>query len=643
MDRANFNTCISFTYAGKPFAEYTPKVMETEAEGVLTRVLTFGDGLKVTTAIKKVNGFDAWDWVSYFENTGDEDTSLIADIKDADIALPLPHADRVPRTAYIEPDEAYTMVRSQKGSIFASEFSSDEHYGESERLNVGKSLRFATSGGRSSQQKSPFFHASYKGEHYVFAIGWTGQWECEIARESDFLSVKTGLEKPSFVLHPGEKIRTSSFVVLHGTGDFWDVQNTWRRMIKLRYSLIGSDGRAACAPYSVGLWGGMSTAGAVARINAMADNHIPFDYVWMDAGWYGTWGGESPDEVVGEWSGYTGDWRVNPCPHPDGLLDYAAAVKGAGMKLLLWFEPEHITEKAPIYHDHPEYILGGTLLNLGNEEAWQYCFDTISRCIRRLQIDCYRHDFNMNPLSFWVENDAPDRQGITEIKHIMGLYRLWDTLLEHFPHLIIDNCSSGGRRIDIETLRRSVPLWRSDRQCYANYDPGVSQTHSINYGTWFPYSGTGSGRIWGDTYRFRSAYAPGLMTQLMWSERDPICDDPALYAWLRKMSEEYLRVRPYLSADIYPLSMFSDMKDTWCAVQYHAPSEDAGILQVFRREESAYTQAVYQLHGLITRKTYTITDADTGESITADGAELMGEGFCVNIKETRTAKLYYIR
>ena len=39
---------------------------------------------------------------------------------------------------------------------------------------------------------------------------------------------------------------------------------------------------------------------------------------------------------------------------------------------------------------------------------------------------------------------------------------MWDEILATHPGLLIDDCSSGGRRIDIETLARSFPLWRSD-------------------------------------------------------------------------------------------------------------------------------------------------------------------------------------
>ena len=47
----------------------------------------------------------------------------------------------------------------------------------------------------------------------------------------------------------------------------------------------------------------------------------------------------------------------------------------------------------------------------------------ISKIIKEVGIDCYRQDFNFSPLSYWRKNDDFDRRGITEIKHINGMYQ----------------------------------------------------------------------------------------------------------------------------------------------------------------------------------------------------------------------------
>ena len=84
------------------------------------------------------------------------------------------------------------------------------------------------------------------------------------------------------------------------------------------------------------------------------------------------------------------------------------------------------------------------ILNLGNPEAREWLTDHISNMISTEGIDVYRQDFNIEPMAFWEKADTPDREGMTEIRYIEGLYTFWDELRFRHPNLIIDNCASGG-------------------------------------------------------------------------------------------------------------------------------------------------------------------------------------------------------
>jgi len=95
--------------------------------------------------------------------------------------------------------------------------------------------------------------------------------------------------------------------------------------------------------------------------------------------------------------------------------------------LILWFEPERVYQGTWIDREHPDWVLRlpnnpNGLLNLGNEEARKWLTEHISSMIDREGISIYRQDFNIDPLPFWRSADPPDRQGITEIRHIEGLY-----------------------------------------------------------------------------------------------------------------------------------------------------------------------------------------------------------------------------
>ena len=94
---------------------------------------------------------------------------------------------------------------------------------------------------------------------------------------------------------------------------------------------------------------------------------------------------------------------------------------------------------------------------MGIPEARRFLTDFISQQIGEFGIDCYRQDFNFAPLEFWRNADAPDRQGMTEIRWVEGFYAFWDELLQRHPNLIIDVCASGGKHLDLETLSRTFP------------------------------------------------------------------------------------------------------------------------------------------------------------------------------------------
>lgn len=644
------NKRFSFKLNGENAWDLDFKSKAMEEGNTLTTVYQFENGIKVTNISKKHDKYGAYEWVNYFENTSDKPSEIISELWDCDCTMPLEHEENRKWEAYFPDIKTATKIYAPSGSTWTmKEFYSDiDKIENNERINhiyPGQRKQYSTSGGRSSEQNAPFFNISKNGKGYIFAIGWTGQWNCEISRDNDSVTLKSKIEDTHFKLMPGEKLRTSSVVIMPYADGVTNAHNAWRRLVKENFSLIGNDGRDTTGPFCAGIWGGMKTESVLRRIDAIKKNNLPFEYIWMDAGWYGIDTKPTPDEFEGDWGIHTGDWRISPLIHPNALKDVSKATHDAGMKFLLWFEPERVISTTPVAVQHPEYFMasdeeqgGNRLLNLGNPDAWDYCFNTVSGIIEELGIDCYRQDFNFSPLSYWRKNDDFDRRGITEIKHINGLYRLWDALLEKFPNLIIDNCASGGRRIDIETLRRSIPLWRSDHQCPANYDIEASQCHNQTYNLWMPYSGTGTGRIY-DEYRVRSSYAAALTTNYSYSERENFCDTEEKVEFIKKYGNEYLKVRPYFSEDFYPLTEVSDKLDVWCAMQFDRPSEGDGIVQVFRRENSPYETAVFMLGGINTDNSYLFADIDGGE-FTVSGKELTEVGLKITIAEKQKAKIY---
>ncbi len=651
MDIPGSGMLFSFLYNGVPAQDCVTGSETEKTDTGEVRIYRFPDGLKISTVVSFYPAHGAVEWVNYLENTGDTPTGLISELNDCDVSLPLPYEPAPRWTAYRPTPEESTNIYVPTGSnLCADEFNyrreSPYSFEYESILFTGKEKRYAPKGGRSSQGFAPFFNIRKQGRGYFFAVGWTGQWNARFHRTEDAVRIRAGVENANFRLLPGEKIRTCSAVLMPYTAALPDSFNLWRRLVREEFSLVGKPGRDAFAPFSAMMWGGMPSDEMIRRVKLIEKYDIPVDTVWVDAGWYGQSKKPSPDEFEGDWPEHTGDWRVNPYLHPDGLKDVAHAVHAAGRKFLLWAEPERVRETTPVFSEHPEFFFQtpregekDRLLNLGDDPAWQYCFKTLSRLIADLQLDWYRQDFNFDPLPVWRYNDANEREGICEIKHINGLYRLWDALLARFPHLMIDNCASGGRRIDIETLRRSVPLWRSDMQCPESCLPAVSQAHCLSFAEWLPFSGTGAGGE-GTAYRMRSCYAPGLGVRYAYSEKRAF-GDPASMDAIRERCAEFVRVRPFLSEDAYALTVPGDAADTWSAQQYHRPADGAGIVLLFRREGSPYETAVFPLRGLDIESKYVFTDCDTGEQKRFSGHDLTGHGLPVQIGKKETSKLYF--
>ncbi len=278
---------------------------------------------------------------------------------------------------------------------------------------------------------------------------------------------------------------------------------------------------------------------------------------------------------------------------------------------------------------------GWHLYNLANDEAFEYLCDYMVREIRENGVDVYRQDCNMDNLKmYWELNETEDRKGITENKYIVNYLAYFDYLMEQCPGLLIDSCASGGRRMDLETQKRSVVLWRDD-SCY---EPTLTQCQSFGINFFNPFSGQAT-----------TEADPELMTYVTRSnfmQSTNFCyniesGDQDLIDRVKKSMDEYRTYSPYFLCDYYPLTTFSDKAEDWMAWQYHDADDNSGIVQVFKREGSTDTAGKYYLSGLEKGATYVVKDIDTGESYEAKGRDLMLNGMDVEIQEAFAAKIFH--
>ena len=333
----------------------------------------------------------------------------------------------------------------------------------------------------------------------------------------------------------------------------------------------------------------------------------------MDAGWYPPNTSSNGTQL---W-GLTGTWEPDRRRFPKGLRAIADHAHANGVGVIVWCQPERTSPGTEIYTQHPEFFLGADgadkLLDFGNPSAWEWAAGKFSQLIADEGINIYRQDMNIGPVGFWRANDAADRQGITEIKHVTGYLSYLDELVKRNTNVRLDHF-----RVDLETLRRAAPLILG-----VDYDPAADQCHNYRVATWIPWHGLCSRAI--DPYLFRSMMCPAIATG--WDVRRKDLD----YDLARRLVGQWERIAPNYMGDFYPLTPYSFGDGVWMAWQFDRPEQAEGIVQAFRRRDCPDDSATYLLRGLDPNARYTVTDFDTEQTHEHSGTELMEDGLLVNI------------
>jgi len=384
------------------------------------------------------------------------------------------------------------------------------------------------------------------------------------------------MEKTHLRLHPGETIRSPRILVMPWENDQLVAHNRFRRLLQFEY-VPRINGRPLRLPVAAQCfdrysWSKPEWSTEAGQIHAVKATHdLGCDTHWFDAAWF-----------IGGFPNGVGNWVCKPEGFPRGLKPVSDACHAQGLKFLLWFEPERVAAGSQIAREHPEFVFGGTnggLYKLNEPTARKWMTDLLSQRITEYGLDVYRNDFNIDPLGYWRQADAPDRVGMTEIRYVEGHYAMWDELRNRHPGLWIDNCASGGRRIDLETLIRSVPLWRSDTGCgpgHADWD----QVQALGLGLYVPLSTSCSWEP--KPYVARSAGTGGAITQYDYlNESFPM--DQA-----RAVLNELKENQKYWYGDFYPLTRGATGPEAMAAWQLHRADLNAGIVLAFRRSECPF-------------------------------------------------------
>jgi len=509
-------------------------------------------GLRLVWHIKRFMDFPAVEWLITLVNNGTDDTPIIESIQALDIRL------------NSQKNYPYTIHGVSGGRSFP-----DDMIPFSWRVPSFDGKSDVQLGGDypSSNRHLPFFNIEAPDDRgLLIGIGWSGNWLARVKAEGTDLKVYAGMTESHLILHPGEKIRTPSVLMLFWKGKPLHGHNMLRQLLHRKYvpELKGSPQKPlvsvnACFTYHGR--GGFLHQATEKEILQLVKPFIKIgaELFIIDAGWY-----------EGEpWHEWIGNWRYSEEKYPHGFRPISDPLAAAGIPFGLWFASEGISSHSPLLQEHPEWVRKGTL-RMELPEAREWFLKQVDNLVKNDGMTCYRQD----GAGGFGSEDA-DRKGITECQHIEGLYAMWDAIIRHYPEMVMEGCCGGGRRIDLETLSRFHWHRKSDRW----YDSESDQCSLYGANLYLPGGVINIPTELTDDYGVWSSFAGQLC--LGWH---PLDDDfPMELA--HQQVERYKLIRPLLSGDFYPLTPCS-LIEPWIGYQFHRSDLDKGFALLFRRPVS---------------------------------------------------------
>lgn len=617
---------------------------ETREDGLCRAVLCFAlRGERPLTArldLELDERFGVLAWTLYFENRGEADSPVISDVDALHLLLPGENP----------------VLKGILGDHVNS-------YAPYERKLCEEETRFFCDSGRPTHEFFPYFNLEIGDGGCFVVLGWAGTWEAVFTGEDGGARlIGRGTNGLHAYLKPGEVIRTPRMLLLPYAGrNEDDAMNLWRRYYVARVLPKEADGAplrpfsTTCLCYDTGLPnsdGSISERYSTWRpsMEKLISEGIHMDYRWFDAGWYMDADGNT---VPSEWWSTIGTWTLDPVKWPGGSFrestDYARA---HGMKTLMWFEPErttHVDSLCRYWGYKKEWALEGGGNDIGQRECLEWTLDRILSTLEKGGVEMYREDNNFNARPCWRALDAQmgeDRQGITENRAVMAHYEMWDRIIAftmaHGGASFVDSCASGGGRNDLESMRRAVPLLRSDSD---RTTTALRLSMTTAFDRWIPFCGAACTEQKGqldpdgrrDRYILRASYLPVLNLNAQWTQ-DPATD----FDQLRWALNEWGRVKPYLLKDFYVLTPWHPLSFTegWTAFAYHDPETDGAVLQAFRMENAEDETITVRLPFLDPDAEYDVENADDGTIERRQGRALID--LTLHAPQRRTAILWFL-
>jgi alpha-galactosidase len=501
-----------------------------------------------------------------------------------------------------------------------------------DRTYAGQGLRIESHpAGRSSNLHLPFLISlasrSEDSDGFFCGMEWSGAWHMTFDKVDEIRSsLSVGVKVSSLEIGAGEVLDLPNIHLGFFKGGPEAGTNALRRYL-YEHVCPPYQGKPLLPRVSYDHWFGIGNNLNFDEMKRQAVRaaELGIEVFVVDAAWFS---GDFPDGV-GNWN------EVDRAKFPDGLEPLAEYIRSLDMDFGLWFEIERAHDGTQALREHPEFFIphpatyparNNAHLNLARRDAQDWTIETVGHWIKRLDLRWSRWDYNIEPQPFW---DAVDTSGKIQFEYFKGLYRVLDTLMSEHPNWMVEGCASGGRRIDIGTMKRAHTYWFSDQtdiapvcrymQARANrFLPGQLLNSSVAVG-------------WENGDKgFDDASVLSRMIGKLAFDGDIGSWSPALSVRMAAWVREFKKMRHLLVKDFYQLLPIPTTAEDWDAVQFVSYPGDEAVVFVFSGCDGGTCRL--RLRALDTDLTYSMSRTPGGSVTTHTGADLMRNGFTIEME-----------
>ena len=214
------------------------------------------------------------------------------------------------------------------------------------------------------------------------------------------------------------------------------------------------------------LFGDPTTEKEIPLINAAKSAGC--EYYVIDAGWY----------ADGTWWENVGEWKESKKRFPGGLRKLTDYIRAQGMIPGLWLELETMGINCPMVKKLPEdwffsrfghfiYDRSRLQLDFRNPDVRAWANSIIDRVVNEYGAGYIKMDYNIEPGPGTETNAFTVGEGLLD--HERAYLKWLDDIFLQYPDLVIENCSSGGLRMDYAIMSRCSIQSTSDQEDYVHY------------------------------------------------------------------------------------------------------------------------------------------------------------------------------